>query len=152
MMTASTLTRSLLLLKRHSVAKKMIGEEGFTFTEELKINIVYLLLVRYDGDIERCSRGVLINKLLLAKWKEELSAYVRELVPRSEDEVDSEDIYLKGMKRLQAVITTSKDPHKITSALKMMKEMEAESKNKEKKSIFDTINTIILGEDIDNED
>lgn len=151
-MTASTLIISLLLLKRHDVAKKMIGEEGFTFTEEFKINIVYLLLVRYDGDIERCSGGVLINKLLLAKWKEELSAYVRELVPKSEDEVDSEDIYLKGMKRLQSVITTSKDPQKITSALKMMKEMENENKNKEKKSIFDTINTIILGEEIDNED
>lgn len=134
------------------MAKKMIGEEGFTFTEEFKINIVYLLLARYDGDIERCSRGALINKLLLAKWKEELSAYVRELVPKSEDEVGSEDIYLKGMKRLQSVITTSKDPQKITSALKMMKEMETENKNKEKKSIFDSINTIILGEEIDNED
>ncbi len=151
-MTTFAAPMHIHLSKRIYMAKKMIGDEGFRFTEEFKVNVVYLLATRYEGNIDKCSNGILVNKLLLAKWKEDLMPYVRDLLPNQEEESTSEDIFKKGMRRLKSVISTSKDPQKITSALKMMREMDKENNTKDEESIFDTINAMILGEDIDNEE
>lgn len=134
------------------MAVKQLGEPGFKYTEELKINIVYLLFARYNGDIEKCSKGVLVNKALLAKWRDELQSLVREMLPGEDEAINSELIYKRGMKRLEEVIKSSKDPQKITSALKIMRELEAGKEDRERESIFADINKMILEEEEHDEE
>jgi hypothetical protein len=134
------------------MAAKQLGEPGFKYTEELKINIVYLLFARYYGDIEKCSKAVLVNKALLAKWRDELQSLVKEMLPGEEEAINSELIYKRGMKRLEEVIKSSKDPQKITSALKIMRELEAGNEDRERESIFADINKMILEEEEHNEE
>ncbi|WRQ33536.1 hypothetical protein U5907_02545 [Bacteroidales bacterium MB20-C3-3] len=134
------------------MAVKQLGEPGFKYTEELKINIVYLLFSRYNGDIDKCSKGVLVNKALLAKWRDELQSLVKGMLPGEDEAINSELIYKRGMKRLEEVIKSSKDPQKITSALKIMRELEAGKEDRERESIFADINKMILEEEEHDEE
>lgn len=156
-MTTFASSTRLLLTKKNDMPK-MLGEPGFKYTEELKTNIVYLLLTRYNGSLAQCSKGVLVNKELLAKWKEQYEAYViDQLIPKppepepEEEITDPNLIYQRGMKRLNDIISSSRDPHKITSALKIMREMEREKGGKQKETIFDELNKLIMKEDFQDE-